>query len=87
MIERNMEERRNTNYPSQLGLKRTEGGLVQTSPLNWKSRLMVASRLPPKETESEESVDFTSAERELDLGGREVQMQEKKKGISNLSSS
>ena len=48
---------------------------------------MVASRLPPKETEREESVDFTSAERELDLGGREVQMPEKKKGISNLSSS
>jgi len=38
-----------------------------TSPLNWKSRLMIASTFPPNETEREESVDLTSAERELDL--------------------
>ena len=46
---------------------------------------MVASKFPPKETEREESVDLTSAERELDLGRKCIDLRKVVRVRRNLS--
>ena len=58
---------RERRFEAEKGARTTKNFAEQTSPLNWKSRLIIASTFPPNETEREESVDLTSAERELDL--------------------